>query len=81
MAASLNEVEKASIEIQEDVVNTDLVYADENEEPVFHRRTCIALLALFILNYVQIVALNGPPGIVSVFRDLLTAARLLSPRC
>lgn len=81
MTASLNDVEKEEFEVQEEVVDTDLVYADENEEPAFHHRTYIALLALFILNYVQIVALNGPPGIVSSFRDLLTAACLLSPRC
>lgn len=66
MTPSLNEVEeKVEFDHQEEALETDLVYADENEEPVFHRRTYIALLALFILNYVQIVALNGPPGIVS----------------
>lgn len=66
MTASLNELEKSAFEVREqDATNADLVYDDEDEEPVFHHRTYLALLALFILNYVQVVALNGPPGIVS----------------
>lgn len=81
MAPSLNEDEKAGFDHQEDVAEVDLVYADENEEPVFHRRTYIALLALFILNYVQIVALNGPPGIVSRTQNSLMVAPLPGPRC
>lgn len=49
-----------------DSVSVDLEYKDENEEPVLHRRTYFALLALFLLNYTQVVALNGPPSVVSM---------------
>ena len=45
----------------------DLSYTAEDEEPEIHARTYIALLALFFLNYVQLVALTGPPEVVSPF--------------
>ncbi|BEI84606.1 hypothetical protein CcaverHIS002_0500070 [Cutaneotrichosporon cavernicola] len=54
-----------------EVVNTtkdesvhDLAYDNEDEEPVLHARTYFALLALFLLNFVQLVALTGPPSIL-----------------
>jgi hypothetical protein len=43
---------------------TDLVYDDNDEEPELHARTYIALIAMFILNMVQVVALQGPPAVV-----------------
>lgn len=46
-------------------IRGDFDYTDEDEEPVLHHRTYIALLSLFILNFVQVVALNGPASIVS----------------
>jgi hypothetical protein len=69
VASSLSE--KAEVNVAEmpevsAVVTTDLAY-DEDDEPVFHHRTYFALASLFILNYVQVVALNGPPGIVGDF--------------
>lgn len=42
----------------------NLVYT-EDAEPVLHARTYMALFALFLLNFVQVVALNGPPSGVS----------------
>jgi hypothetical protein len=42
----------------------NLVYNDTEEEPELHARTYIALLAMFILNLVQVVALQGPPAVV-----------------
>lgn len=43
----------------------NLVYNDIDEEPEIHFRTYIAVAAMLILNYVQIIALQGPPVVVS----------------
>ena len=43
---------------------TNLVYDDVDEEPELHARTYIALAAMFFLNLVQVVALQGPPAVV-----------------
>lgn len=50
----------------EDAVTEEanLVY-DEDEEPELHTRTWIALASMFILNLVQVFALQGPPAVVS----------------
>jgi len=78
-ASSYTEQEKAGFEVStsEDkdqyngmppvsqVLTTEDLKYDLDDQPVFHHRTYLALAALFILNWVQIVALNGPPGIVS----------------
>ena len=42
----------------------NLVYDDVDEEPVLHARTYIALAAMFLLNLVQVFALQGPPAVV-----------------
>ena len=44
--------------------NDDLVYDNVYEEPELTARTWIALAAMFSLNLVQIVALQGPPAVV-----------------
>ena len=44
----------------------NLVYNDDEEEPEIHMRTWIALAALWMLNYVQVVALQGPPAVVRI---------------
>jgi hypothetical protein len=44
----------------------DLVYDNDDEEPELHMRTYVALLAMFLLNLVQVFALQGPPAVVSV---------------
>jgi hypothetical protein len=42
----------------------NLEYNDDEEEPEIHARTYIALAAMFLLNLVQVVALQGPPAVV-----------------
>ena len=51
----------------EQVVTSEdnLVYDDVDEEPELHARTYIALASMFLLNLVQVVALQGPPAVVS----------------
>ena len=46
-------------------VDANLVYDDDEEEPEIHARTYLALLAMFTLNLVQVLALQGPPAVVS----------------
>jgi hypothetical protein len=54
-------VEQSSVTANQD----NLAYADEEEEPELHARTYLAIAALFVLNFVQVFALTGPPAIVS----------------
>lgn len=66
---AINEKRDLSSEKQvEDVDSSreehNLVY-DEEVEPELHARTYVALLAMFLLNMVQVVALQGPPAVVS----------------
>lgn len=42
----------------------NLVYDHNDEEPEIHARTYFALAAMFLLNFVQVVALQGPPAVV-----------------
>lgn len=50
----------------EDMVTEEvnLIY-DGEEEPELHMRTWIALFAIFVLNLVQVFALQCPPAVVS----------------
>jgi hypothetical protein len=41
-----------------------LVYENAEEEPELHARTYLALASMFLLNFVQVVALQGPPAVV-----------------
>ena len=43
----------------------NLVYNEVEDEPEIRARTWVALAAMFILNLVQVVALQGPPAVVS----------------
>lgn len=43
----------------------NLCYDEEDQEPELHARTYVALFAMFILNGVQVLALQGPPAVVS----------------
>ncbi|KAL2395177.1 hypothetical protein ABEF93_001442 [Exophiala dermatitidis] len=45
--------------------DNNLVYDEPDEEPELHARTYIALLSMFLLNMVQVVALQGPPAVLS----------------
>lgn len=42
----------------------------EDVEPALHGRTYMALFALFLLNMVQVAALNGPPSGVGTVSGL-----------
>jgi hypothetical protein len=49
-------------EIEVAIENTN-VY-EEEAEPELHARTWIAVAAFFLLNYTQVVALQGPTAVV-----------------
>jgi hypothetical protein len=53
--------------ISEDALSptSNLVYTHDDEEPEFHARTYFAVAAMFLLNMVQVFALQGPPTVVS----------------
>ncbi len=62
-------LEGGSLEQQgkfEDVAQLNTTYDDEEHEPEIHIRTYFAVAAMLLLNYVQIIALQGPPVVVSV---------------
>lgn len=40
------------------------LFYDGEEEPEIHMRTWIALASMFLLNLVQVFALQGPPAVV-----------------
>ena len=44
----------------------NLMYAEDDEEPEIHIRTYLAVAAMFLLNLVQVFALQGPPVVVSL---------------
>lgn len=44
---------------------SNLVYNQDDEEPELHARTYFAVAAMFLLNMVQVLALQGPPTVVS----------------
>lgn len=63
--------EKVEVSVEKHVEDVDtsdhnLVYDDVDEEPELHARTYIALVAMFLLNMVQVLALQGPPAVVSL---------------
>jgi hypothetical protein len=67
-SSSFEEVKNPSQGDNSERIDTDrgtLVYDDVDEEPELHARTYLALLAMFLLNMVQVVALQGPPAVVS----------------
>jgi hypothetical protein len=48
-----------------DSSNEDLVYDDAEHEPELHFRTWIALVSMFLYNYVIIITLLSPAAVVS----------------
>lgn len=44
----------------------NLSYEKEDEEPELHLRTYLAFGVVLLLNYTQIIALQGPPAVVSL---------------
>lgn len=63
---SVNEKTSAAAKHLEDFTDShvDLVYDHDDEEPELHARTYVALAAMFLLNLVQVLALQGPPAVV-----------------
>jgi hypothetical protein len=55
----------------EEVVSDNLGYNDDEREPEIHARTYYALAAMFLLNMVQVVALQGPPAAVCIVFHLI----------
>jgi hypothetical protein len=54
----------------------NLHYDNGDVEPEIHFRTYVALFAMFMLNFVSVVALQGPPAVVSAllaYNDALIA--------
>ncbi|KIW78982.1 hypothetical protein Z517_08822 [Fonsecaea pedrosoi CBS 271.37] len=81
-AAQPNEAELVSVEDKrelssekqiEDVDGNDqnLHYDEVDVEPELHARTYIALFSMFLLNMVQVVALQGPPAVLDFIGDSL----------
>jgi hypothetical protein len=46
-------------------LNANLMYTQDDEEPELHARTYFAVAAMFLLNMVQVLSLQGPPAVVS----------------
>ena len=74
--------EKAGEERTESATTTSAFdYDDDAHEPELHARTYVAVLAMFLLNMVQVLALQGPPAVVCgqnpIFTDVGTKCRLL----
>ena len=59
-------------------IEDNLVYDDAEEEPEIHVRTWVAVAAMFLLNLVQILALLGPPVVVSDNPQDRNLAKLIS---
>jgi hypothetical protein len=60
----------SDIEKSSSVPSGNLVYDNVDQEPIIHIRTWIALASMFLMNFVQTFALQGPPSVVRrlVFR-------------
>ena len=68
--AQAEEVESAS--------DLNLDYNDNDEEPALHARTYFALAAMFMLNMVQVLALQSPPAVVCRLPQILAASTSLT---
>ncbi len=49
---------------QEEKPSSQFDYNDDEHEPELHARTYYAIAAMFLLNMVQVLALQGPPAVV-----------------
>ncbi|OAQ58550.1 siderophore iron transporter [Pochonia chlamydosporia 170] len=48
---------------------SNLAYSQDDEEPELHARTYFAVAAMFVLNMVQVLALQGPPTVLSTIGE------------
>lgn len=64
--------EKHGVDVHEHAVDAhgNLVYENLEEEPELHARTYLALASMFLLNLVQVFALQGPPAVVCTTSSL-----------
>jgi hypothetical protein len=62
-------LEKPDVEVERTervgVHPTDSIAFDDQDEPIVHFRTWIALISMGVLQFVSLVALVGPPTVVS----------------
>lgn len=73
-------LEANHIEISINSANDDFAHDEDGNEPELHARTYIALMAMFLLNMVQLFALQGPPAVVGFSHLLeLEIAYLIGP--
>ncbi|KAK5693787.1 hypothetical protein LTR17_025025 [Elasticomyces elasticus] len=64
-------------------VEANLIYDDVDEEPELHIRTYVALVSMFMLNLVQVFALQGPPAVVQyqvLCRDITSTLADMLPQ-
>ena len=61
-----------SFQLEEVEQSADLVYDDVDKVPEFHMRIWVALASMFMVNLVQIFALQGPPAVISLLSYLKT---------
>ncbi|EXJ67988.1 uncharacterized protein A1O5_08602 [Cladophialophora psammophila CBS 110553] len=65
-ALKMDELRTAPTHLERvDPAEANLVYDDAEHEPELHLRTWIALVAMFLLNYVIVFALLSPPAVLS----------------
>ncbi len=60
----LSSVDEKGVDESKPSASIDMEYTNDDEEPELHARTYVALAAMFLLNLVQVVALQGPPAAV-----------------
>lgn len=74
--ATSHQLEDSSVEAQKEhldngIPRDNLVYDNVDEEPELHLRTYLALTSVILLNYVQVIALQSPPAVVSIRSKVL----------
>lgn len=62
--------EPEHLERVDTIAGANLVWDHTDEEPEIHARTYFALAAMFLLNLVQVFALQGPPAVVRIDRGV-----------
>jgi hypothetical protein len=70
------EVLPATPSVETPTSNQVLVYDNSEEVPELHMRTWVAMASMMLLKFAELLALQGPPAVVSTsclyFSDLLT---------
>lgn len=58
-----------SVKAEATSISQEILTYDGDEEPELHLQTWIAVGAMFMLNFVQVFALMGPPSVVSIYAN------------